>query len=60
MPPVGSCKLHDCKPSVIYENIGKTPVKWTREEKRKDWSPNKRQHLKVQNAQWGAVREEIK
>ncbi len=29
----------------------KTPSKGTREEERKDQSPNKRLHLKVQNAQ---------
>jgi hypothetical protein len=34
----------------------KTPGKGIREEKRKDWSPNKRPHPKVQNAQWGALR----
>jgi hypothetical protein len=39
--------------------IRKTPSKGTREGK-KDSSPNKRQHLKAQNAQWGALRGGIK
>jgi hypothetical protein len=39
---------------------GKTPSKGTREEKRKDGSPNKRPHSKVQNAQWGALRINMK
>jgi hypothetical protein len=36
-----------------YINQRKTPDKGTREEKRKDPSPNKRPHPKVQNAHWG-------
>jgi hypothetical protein len=43
----------------INKYIRKTPSKGTREEK-KDRSPNKRQHLKAQNAKWGAVRGGIK
>ncbi len=42
-------------------NKEKTPVKGVkgaREEKRKDWSPNKRPHSKVRNTQWGALRGE--
>jgi hypothetical protein len=39
-------------------NIGKTPGKGTREEKRKDRSPNKRPHPKVQNTQSKALIEE--
>jgi hypothetical protein len=35
-------------------NKGKTLGKGTREEKRKDQSPNKRLHPKMQNEQWGA------
>jgi hypothetical protein len=34
--------------------------KGTREEKRKDQSPNKRPHLKVETTQWGALGEENK
>jgi hypothetical protein len=43
----------------INKYIRKTPSKGTREEK-KDRSLNKRQHLKAQNAQWGAARGGIK
>jgi hypothetical protein len=32
----------------------KTPNKGLREKKEKDWNPNKRPHLKMQNAQWEA------
>jgi hypothetical protein len=39
---------------------GKTARKGTREEKIKDGSPNKRQHSKMKNAQWGALRQETK
>jgi hypothetical protein len=38
----------------LYEKINnnkKTPGKGTREEKRKDQSPNKRSHPKIENAQ---------
>jgi hypothetical protein len=34
------------------KNEGETPGKCTREEKRKDQSPNKRQHPKAKNTQW--------
>jgi hypothetical protein len=37
-------------------NKGKTPSEGTREEKRKDLSPNKRPHLKLQNTQCEALR----
>ncbi len=36
-----------------YINKWKTPNKGTREENRKDPSPNKRPQSKVKNAQWG-------
>ncbi len=38
-------------------NKWKTPGKKMKEEKRKDQSPNKRPHPKVQNTQWGALKE---
>ncbi len=39
----------------------KTPDKGTREQKKSKYrSLNKRQHLKAYNAQWRALREEIK
>jgi hypothetical protein len=45
----------------LFSSLKKTPDKGTREEKkRKDQSPNKRQHPKVQNPQSGASRGETK
>jgi hypothetical protein len=52
---VGWLSLKERKKEIIK---GKTPDKGTREEKIKDGSPNKRQHSKVQNAQWEAPRQE--
>jgi len=31
-------------------------VKAQEKKKRKDWSPNKKSHLKMKNAQWGALK----
>ncbi len=36
-------------------NKGKAPSKGTREEKKKDQSPNKRTHPEMETSQWGAL-----
>jgi hypothetical protein len=48
--------IHTHHTYVIYKYLikGKTPSKGTREEKRKDQSPNKRPHQKAQNCTMGS------
>ncbi len=43
----------------MNEPKGQTFDKGTRKENRKDQSPNKILHLKVQKTQWGALRGEM-
>jgi hypothetical protein len=51
---------HGWKPSMVYQNIGKTHDKWTREGKKRIEVQTKDNTWKAQNAQSGALREELK